>query len=305
MYQAAALVFFYTVSPLHPGAAEGSGAADLPLQRERPGGLPMVQGPTVKGGLRRLAVVRGLPEAKVNAAFGPPPPAEQGALTLTDARLLLFPVRSARRVFAWATSPAAVARLRRDLEVAALFAGGADPGLPIPRPGEGQALVPPGSPLRLGDRWVVLEDLCLPAAESDEAGELAGWLAENALPAADSWATWREKLRSDLVVVGDDDLRDLAELAVEVITRVKLDPAGAVELGPWDEENLPAETLLYSLALAARPRAEGELASGEEVLDFLEKEVLKGGVVQLGGDETVGRGFARVRVWRLGSHGPA
>ena len=41
-----------------------------------------------------------------------------GAITLTDARILAFPVRSLKGVFAWVTCPAVLERLARDLGLA-------------------------------------------------------------------------------------------------------------------------------------------------------------------------------------------
>ena len=40
-----------------------------------------------------------------------------GALSLTDARILAFPVRSLKGVFAWVTCPAVLGRLNRDLKL--------------------------------------------------------------------------------------------------------------------------------------------------------------------------------------------
>ena len=55
---------------------------------------------------------------------------------MTDARLLAFPVRSLKGVFAWVTCPAVLERFHRDLQLARLGA----PPLPLGVPKSEQAL---------------------------------------------------------------------------------------------------------------------------------------------------------------------
>ena len=54
---------------------------------------------------------------KLNRLFGPPTAGAgefAGALSVSDARLLAFPVRSLKGVFAWVSCPAVLTRLQRD-----------------------------------------------------------------------------------------------------------------------------------------------------------------------------------------------
>lgn len=308
MFKRAGVLFLYTLTPLHAGSGGSIAAVDLPIQRERPTGFPIIQASGVKGALRYLAermAANGEDRRRLELVFGPETEraAEHaGALSLTDARVLLFPVRSARGVFTWVTCPTVLWRFARDLEV--VRSAGGDLAMPpvTVRPGPGEAATPPRSRVVLPDgQHLLLEDLCFAvitdAQRRKEVGGIADWLAGNALPAGLEY--WQEKLRTDLVVLSDDDFREFVELATETITRVKLGASGTVEEGPWDEEHLPAETLLYSLALATDPRArrderEDALRTAEEVLAYLAR-LLGVNVVQFGGDETVGKGLVRVR----------
>src|SRR5581483_9391137 len=115
MFEATALLFIYVETPLHPGSTRGLGAVDLPIQRERTTGYPIVQSSSLKGRLRAEAGSR-LTTEEVEAVFGPETERagdHAGALSTGDARLLLFPVRSLAGVSAWTTSVDLLARFRR------------------------------------------------------------------------------------------------------------------------------------------------------------------------------------------------
>ncbi len=52
MFEAKSMLFIYVETPLHAGTGRGLGAVDLPIQRERTTGYPIVQASSVKGRLR-------------------------------------------------------------------------------------------------------------------------------------------------------------------------------------------------------------------------------------------------------------
>ena len=123
MFEATQLVFYYSVSPVHMGAGSAIGAIDSPIQREVHTKHPMFAGSGLKGALRHH-FSRAWPRAEgetrktnglVNRIFGPDTGASDfaGALSLSDAQLVLLPVRSLKGGFAYVTSPLALARLQR------------------------------------------------------------------------------------------------------------------------------------------------------------------------------------------------
>lgn len=100
----AKLLLVQAISPLHAGTGQGVGVIDLPIAREKATQIPFLPGSTIKGVFRDACNDNGL-RTKV---FGPDTnnaDLHAGAVTFTDARLLLLPVRSLRGVFAWVTSP--------------------------------------------------------------------------------------------------------------------------------------------------------------------------------------------------------
>jgi CRISPR-associated protein Cmr4 len=297
MFEATRMLFLYVETPLHAGTGSGLGAVDLPVQRERATGYPLVQASSLKGVLRAEAKED---SARIEAVFGPDTGEAHkhaGALSPGDARLLLFPVCSLLGVFAWTTSAHALARFLRDAKVAGLALG-----WDVPKPAKETALVPPGSDL-VADGQLVLEEFAFTAQENAQVQTIAKWLARNALPEGDDvYGYWQKKLPRSLVILPEDDFREFVRFSTEVVTRVRLDPKKkTVEPGAlWTEENLPTDTLLYAPVFATKPRTPSDdhgLADAEAVLDFVQNQELKR--VQLGGNETIGRGIVALR-WRGG-----
>ena len=103
-------------TPIHPGTGRGMGVVDLPVAREAATDYPVLVGSSLKGALRdRMETAR---VDNPGARFGRPEHA--GDLLVSDARLLLLPVRSLTGSYRWATCPHLVERYRRDLARAGL-----------------------------------------------------------------------------------------------------------------------------------------------------------------------------------------
>lgn len=304
MAEASALLFAYCEMPLHAGTGRAVGTVDLPIQRERITGFPIVQASSVKGVLRDFTRPNGTDAARHRAIFGPERPEEAsshaGALQVTDLQVLLFPVRSLAGVFAWTTCSAALARLARFARLVGIE-GPVDPTR-FATLGQGQCAVANGSALlaQAGQQLgVVLEEYSFALA-----GELAGlvsalaeWLNSHALPQGPEYAWWRQNLAKHLCVLADDDFRDFVLYGTEIEAHVRLqDETKTVEQGAlWTTEVLPAETLLVGLLATTRSRYDKVEEDGRALLRWLIQK-LDGQRVRLGGDETTGRGAVVLRV---------
>jgi len=295
MFDKAAMLFLYTETPLHAGSGTSLSIVDLPIQRERTTGYPMIQASGLKGCLRDVS---NSDPQKVKIIFGPDAQRASdhaGALSVGDARLLLFPVRSLMGVFAWVTSQNALARFKREASMAGLSVS----WNPVGPPNDGTALVADGSIL-IANGKVVLEEFAFTARTDDEVKAIAQWLKDKALPAGDEYAYWRDTLEKRLVILPENAFRDFVQLSTEVIARVRIDDEKkTVATGAlWTEEHLPSETLLYAILFASRPRAQkppSDLQDAAAVLNFV-KTAVDGKRLQLGGDATVGRGIVKVRM---------
>lgn len=302
MNDASALLFLHAHTALHPGTGQALGTVDMPVQRERHTQWPLIPASTLKGVLRDALRPTGAerkdrdapPDPDTErwlAVFGPETSNagdHAGALAVTDARILAFPVRSARGVFVWATCKAVLDRLRRDL---ALAAGDSLP--PVPAVAPGTALVPGGGAELLIDERLLLEEYDY-ASAGDSSG-LANWFAEQAV---NDDAT-RERLRQRLVVLPDEDFGDFTRHATEVLARIKLDyqtknvQGGAL----FYEEFLPPETLFYALLMATPSRRKGVHAalSAAEVLGSVTDAFGAVKYLQIGGNQSIGKGICAVR----------
>jgi len=302
MFDQAAVLFLYTETPLHAGSGTSLGIVDLPIQRERTTGYPMIQASGLKGCLRD--VVRG-DHQRVEIVFGPGDTQRAsehaGALSVGDARILLFPVRSLMGVFAWVTSQNVLARFKREAEMTGLSVS----WNPVGPTDERTAFVADGS-LPITNEKVVLEEFAFTAQMDNEVKVIANCLKDKALPAGDEYAYWRNSLEKRLVILPENAFRDFVQFSTEVIARVRIDDLKkTVERGAlWTEEHLPSDTLLYATLFASKPRVKDDdlpedwKQAGDRVEKIMEfvKGAIDGKRLQLGGDATVGRGIVKVRV---------
>lgn len=313
-----ALLFIHAQTSLHPGTGTALGTVDLPIQRERHTGWPTIAGSSLKGVLRdacREKIAIELPKedsevldngesrkwsrrkradhehAELTAVFGPPADdadKHAGSLSITDARILAFPVRSLKGVFAWVTCPAVLQRLARDVQLA-----GEEPPLGIPgHVAPEKARCGKGCPLRVDGDKLVLEEFDF-ICEND-GGEVPKWLARNAV--ADSFT--RDRIESCFVILPDDAFTHFVRHGTEVVARIALNYETKTVAGTalFYQEFLPTETLLYALVFASDSRRNGHSYTAAQLLKFVHDCLPP--ALQIGGDETTGKGLCSVRMTR-------
>lgn len=292
MYSSAHPLYLHVRTPLHAGSGADLGVVDLPIQREGSTGYPKIEGSSLKGATREA--FRNVDRVTKNdeaLLFGPDSTEEElhaGAIGLTDARLLLFPVKSVRGVFAWVTSPRVLRRLKEDLAHADVDVPWSVPPAETVASGNGLSVNPSGDP-----HTVVLEEYAFEVEEEAGTRAVGDWIAKHVLGQA--------AFPDRFVVLDDDSFRDFAEMNTEIITRTKIDSkTGTVAEGQlFTEEYLPAESVLYALALASPLKVRNgatlggqEKPSAEEVLEHFTSACPE--TVQIGANATIGKGLVRV-----------
>jgi len=304
MFHKAIPLFLTCETPLHAGSGDSLGIVDLPIQRERHTSFPKIEASSLKGALREafMEKVGKTNKANIIKAFGPEENGDEhaGALGFTDSRLLLFPVKSMKGVFAWITCPKALQQLSNDLKLT-----DNTELTNIPSNPEG------GKAKLLADRSdcstrsnLILEEYTFgieAGTEYPKVGNesLAKWLAD-LLFVKDSY--WHSKAQKDIILLSDDDFKDFVNLSTEVITRIKINQAtGTVQKGAlFTEEYLPAESVLYSLVLASPEfvkKGENRPEKADAIISFFEKTVKENlAVFQLGGNATLGKGLLRTKI---------
>jgi len=274
---------------LHPGTGQSTGVIDLPIQRERHTNFPMIQSTGLKGSLRDLAEQKwGKGSKDIEVIFGPDAQGADrgaGALAITDARILAFPVRSLQHVFVWITCPMVLTRLKRDFALAQISRS-----IPEKKVSETKCKVAKDNSF---DSPLVLEEISL-EIEDERINGIADEIA-NLCPDAQVGKAIKERL----VLVSDNDFKYFVSYATQVSARIKLTDNKTSE-NLWYEETLPPETIMYTLVLANKPRnggAEG-VTNASEVMNKIETELFaeSKGYIQIGGNETVGQGWCSVRI---------
>ncbi|HEX6898601.1 MAG TPA: type III-B CRISPR module RAMP protein Cmr4 [Thermoanaerobaculia bacterium] len=288
------LTLIHAMSPLHAGTGQSVGAIDLPIARERPTGIPLIPGSSIKGALRARS---GRKDQITFDVFGPETEnssEHSGAVQFSDAHLLLLPVRSVRGTFAWVTSRYLIRRFART----AGEAGFKLDDLPDSPLDKGCCVLNDTLAIPLRDeKRVVFEDLDF-TVENQQTAKLESFAAElgkRLFPEGSTdWADWRACLKDRICLIHDDIMSFLLETATEVNAHIRLDnDTKTVQRGAlWYQESLPAESVLAGIAVAADVKRNDR--KSEDLLHHVSS--LTNSLVQLGGKATTGQGSCFVRI---------
>ena len=299
MFQNKAVMFLYAVSPVHMGAGSATGIIDNPIQRERHTNHPCFAGSGIKGAVRHGFEAIGGDLAIIELLFGPKADSGElhaGAVSFGDGQLAAFPVRCLKNGYIYATCPQALARTKRLLALVSV-----GEGWEIPTVREGRcivrnpALLSPGKKLHLEAFEYEADD-----SAAEKLGALAKDLADRALPQDGGYAFFRNKLKTDLVVLSDTDFAYFVEHATLVEPHVRIDDrtGTADDGGLFYTENLPPESLLLAPLFAGGTRAgknDEDKMTAEDVMPKI-TNVINGKMLQIGGDATTGRGLVVARI---------
>jgi CRISPR-associated protein Cmr4 len=158
-------------------------------------------------------------------------------------------------------------------------------------PAEGQIYHTDTTVLKEGNK-VFLEDLDFDVAPTNPAinrwaNLIAGWVFP------DTNSVWRSEFEKRFAVLPDTVFDFLTETGTEVAARVRIDDdTKTVATGQlWNEESLPAETILAGLVSCDRVYAAN--ANGTDEKKLLAEYATKPLTLQIGGKATVGRGRMR------------
>jgi CRISPR-associated protein Cmr4 len=332
MYKKAMAMFMLCETSVHAGSGSELGIVDLPIQREKHTDYPVFHSSSIKGALRfnvtRAAnsfwdaysqkfqnegsvLLKDLPNADnfnkmFEAVFGERDSKSDeesfaSAIAVTDGRILLFPVKSLKGTFAYVTCPFVLNRLKRDLSKAGINLNGLDKLDFNVSPGN--ALITNDSEVAVSNNmqsYVTLEEFTLSASANTNVENLSKILSASILPANGIYKYLKSKIEKSLVVLSDDDFKEFVSQSTEVVARIKIDEkTGTVSSDGgnlWYEENLPSESIMYSLVFAQDLNEGGKKKVGltenvgaENVLSFVESVIPER--IQLGGNETIGRGI--------------
>jgi CRISPR-associated protein Cmr4 len=280
------VVTMYAESQIHAGKGMDVGIVDLPIQRERTTGFPIIQG--IKGSLRANLKFE---EETEKLIFGSDPSVSDenkestpGQIAFSEAKILLFPVRHHEKLFVWVTSPLVLIRFLREIGKEDLIKEIKD--LTID---DSTAFV-----IEEDQTEIMLEDFKFKAVENGRLKEIAEIISENVATVD----YIKDKLKTDVVLVNDKIFSAIVETMTEIIPRIRIDKnTGTVATGAlWYEEYLPQDTVMYFVArktLYGNGKAQG---TGNEDIVLELKDAVDNAVINIGGKETVGKGLVALKV---------
>jgi CRISPR-associated protein Cmr4 len=294
------------------GAGQSVSYVDLPVQRERHTSFPVLWSSGIKGVIRDLAMryweseyrkhgktpeeAHKLAKDKVETIFGPEDGSSDFAscISITDAKILLYPVRSVKGVFAWITCPFVLKRFKEDLNAVGEEFKHNNQEIQIPDVSDDKVFIASDNLKIQGQNSVALEEFVFEAEVKNEVKELAGFLKsfvyQNDLT---------KNLGNHLAIVSDNVFRDFVNYAVEIRTRIKIDQAlGTVDKkrgGLFSEELIPSESVFYSILFFKDSFKPNFKIDAESIFSEINSLLSKNSLLQLGGDETTGKGYVRVK----------
>lgn len=270
-----------TQTILHCGSGQSVGIVDQPIIRERATNLPIVPGATIRGVLRAHLSTDGKESALTRSLFGPNgkdgSESFAGAMSITDAHLLLLPVRSLYGIVAYITCPFILRRYKKELKLP----------IELPATDTAKARYANENKNAPSDK-VVFEELDIEAVKCDKAQQWAKQLSE-IIYDKDEMA--KTDFQQHFVIVPDDVFAYLAETATEIRTRIRINQeTGVVDGGAlWTEESLPAESVLWG-RYSLNERAQGYSVEHTDEFNKQANSVL----LQMGGNAGVGNGLVQL-----------
>ena len=188
------LCYLIANTPVHPGGSEQISIIDLPIQRERHTQFPKIEASSLKGALRIAFKEEVITRNKnsdtenklleqIERLFGGESTQIDKAASLgfTDARILLFPVKSVKGVFVWITCPTVLSRFMRESndEKIQLIIENILKDLPLNKV---EGLVSDDELIIDETETIILEEFTFKAKKTVHVQELANYLAEVLFP---------------------------------------------------------------------------------------------------------------------------
>lgn len=293
MKQEKQLLMMYCEENIHAGAGSSTGTIDLPIQREGHTGFPKFESSTLRGAIRENiedTLKKKTEILEFNRIFGNKENGDIASLIdFPDAKILLFPIRSFKGVFAWITCPFVMKRFKKD--VYNWF--GKKLEYDIHAPENQQIIVNDDSRIVYDDK-VVLEEFLFNKISNKtlpliEGKNFAKWIGEN----IGCEREYIEEMEMKTAIVSDDVFRDFVNLYTVRITRNKINTeTGTAQDGAlFNEEFLPSDSVLYSFALTSDEFKKDDYLKSSESMKYFAKKLPT--LFRLGGDKGIGKGMIR------------
>lgn len=295
---------FNAIAPIHAGSGNSTSVIDLPIQRERHTNWPHIQASGVKGAMREhyRKFRNGNDAIDVNLIFGSDKSDKSGesynsendgdkvnsqrnkdipgTISISDAKLLAFPMRSNVAPFVWVTCPSVLRRLKNDL----CFAGFDKTE---------KMEIADVYDLKESNARVLFGEMSGKVVLEDAVVEVSNDNKESKKITDCYWFKQIFKNSKRLLLISDDMFDYCASFCTEVQTQIKIDSeSGTTSTGSLRyQELLPSDTVMYSVFYYTKPYSDSKFTA-ENMRDQVEQTVKN--FIQIGGDRTLGRGICEI-----------
>lgn len=277
MYKGKEDIYIRAISPIHAGTGQSLTSVDMPIQREKHSNIPKIEGSSLKGSIKhtiyhKLNIKETETETEFYSILGAPNGEDSASgVSITDAKLLFFPMRSATDIYQLITCPYILKRWKENTNQ--------DISLDenLLNLNDGECIVGTNTTL-LNENLLILEEYIFDVKEKSNLDIFVK------IPGI-------ETFKNKVVILSDSDFINMVSMYTEIITRNKIDveKGTAAETGLFTEEYLPSETVLYFSIMES---AFYESKSNESPVNFVIENL--GEVFQVGGNETIGKGFVKI-----------
>lgn len=307
MYDDSAMIMtLTTLTSTHPGSGTELSFVDMPIQREGHTGYPKIEASTLKGCMR-YAASRGLSPEEIkkapdlNCLFGLPDKGDfASAVSITDARLLFFPVKSVKGILAWITCPFVINRFLKDYHVAigtsfAEAPAGVNNGH-VKTSGSNELKQQIGKQAK-----IMLEEYTFTVDEQKDDETFTKFIKDiyQILPTD---AFIKDLLPTHSVLLSNDDFTSFVKHSTEISTRIRISTdTGTVDgNGLFTEEFLPPDCVFYSLLFFTKSHdalvynTNNESKEKNDVKKLFLKKLPNDSIIQVGADSSLGKGLVQL-----------
>lgn len=290
MYINSEIQYIRSITPVHAGIGQDLGIADMPIQREKHSNIPKIEASTLKGSIKSYLYRKYTDDEERKQLYkifgGEDGEASSSLIGFTDAKLLLFPVKSMSDFYKLITCPYIISRWLEDL----MLNGEEESDFNVDN-----YSMEDGTAISLGDNeedTFLLEEYVFSANRRSDT--LNGKIDE----LKKLFQSIKGVNLDKVLILSNSDFSEMISMHTEIITRNKIDIDKGVadKTGLFTEEYLPAESILYFIVLETGRFQSGEGGkedknSKNNSIDYYKGKI--GSVFQVGANLTIGKGFVR------------
>ncbi|MHA1227632.1 MAG: type III-B CRISPR module RAMP protein Cmr4 [Candidatus Hodarchaeales archaeon] len=260
------ILYMLAETSIHPGSGQSSSFVDLPVSRETITEFPYISSTSLKGALSSAYYNH----KSRDEFFGKSD--RMGKIIISDARILFLPIRSLNSPYKWITCKYILERLVRDL-----------------------ARLDRETTIEANLEEIDIEDFnCISAEDGssvifleEREFTIVGGINKKILSYLKGCIpndNVAKRLETQLVVLSDNDFKWFARYGLSIRARNKLNEENKTSENLWYEENIPMDTVFYSLVFS----------NDENLLKSFSEELEGKKYIQVGGNESVGQGWFNV-----------